>query len=163
MKDKNIAITIIVALVVGGVSFFGGMKYQQNRTGNLRNQIGNQFQGAVSQNDRGQFGTGTSRTNNGNGTANRGSFRPVNGEITAVDGQSITVRLVDGSSKIVIFSDKTEVNKAQAATTADLKIGETVAVFGSDNSDGSVAAQSIQLNPILNGMNGLPSGAPPAN
>lgn len=58
----------------------------------------------------------------------------------------------DGSSKIVLFSDKTEINKAAEATKEDLKVGEKVAVFGTENSDGSVTAQNIQLNPQLRGL-----------
>ncbi|MBI3342938.1 hypothetical protein HY032_02180, partial [Candidatus Gottesmanbacteria bacterium] len=37
--------------------------------------------------------------------------------------------------------------KAQSATKSDIQTGQTVAVFGSENADGTVTAQSIQLNP----------------
>jgi len=78
-------------------------------------------------------------------------FQPVNGEIISSDDKSITVKLTDGGSKIVILSDNTEINQAANATKDDLKAGEKVAVFGQENSDGSVTAQSIQLNPVLRG------------
>ena len=65
---------------------------------------------------------------------------------------SVTVKLMDGTSKIVLFSDKTEINKAQQAQTADLKVGEKVMVMGQENSDGSVTAQNIQLNPVFRGQ-----------
>lgn len=61
-------------------------------------------------------------------------------------GQTLLKR---GSSKIVVLSDKTLINKAEQATKSDLKTGEKVAVFGSSNSNGSVTAQSIQLNPMF--------------
>lgn len=67
----------------------------------------------------------------------------------ASDDKSITVKLQDGSSKIILITDKTVINKAAEATKDDLKGGEKVAVFGEINSDGSVTAQNIQLNPIL--------------
>lgn len=78
-------------------------------------------------------------------------FRPVSGEIISSDSKSITVKLQDGSSKIVLLTDKTTVSKSAEANVADLKTGEKVAAFGQENSDGSVTAQSIQLNPILRG------------
>lgn len=55
----------------------------------------------------------------------------------------------------IIFEalDTLTINKATTATKSDLKTGEKVAVFGTPNSDGSVTAQSIQLNPMFRGPN----------
>ena len=133
-------ITIIIAIAVGALSFFGGMKYQESKS------VNNRF-GANLQNMRGQQNgqTGQSQTR-------RGGFRPVIGEIINQDENSITVKLVDGSSKIVLLSEKTIYNKAETATKTDLKKGERVNVFGTENTNGSVTAQNIQLNPLLNGM-----------
>jgi len=129
MKNKNLIITVVLILVFTGAGFFGGMKYQQGKRSNLQRQ----FQG-------GQNGARVQGARNG--------FRPVNGEIIGSDDKSITVKLADGSTKIVLFSDKTEINKAAIATKDDLKTGEKVAVFGTDNTDGTVTAQTIQLNPL---------------
>jgi len=133
MKNSTVMIAILVAIIVGGGAFFGGMKYQQSKRSNLR-----------------QF-TGQNGQRLGNG-GNQMGFRPVNGEILSSDEKSITVKLQDESSKIVLFSDKTTINKAAEATKEDLKAGEKVAVFGQENSDGSVTAQNIQLNPINQGL-----------
>lgn len=124
---------VAVAVLVGAGAFFGGMKYQQGKRPNFARQFGN-MPGQAGQAGR----TGGNRT----------GFRPVNGEIISSDDKSITVKLQDGSSKIVLFSDKTEINKASSGAKEDLKTGEKVMVVGTENSDGSVTAQSIQLNPI---------------
>lgn len=77
------------------------------------------------------------------------------------DDKSITVKLQDGSSKIVLLTDTTSISKSTEGSKSDLKTGEKVAVFGTENSDGSVTAQNVQLNPILRGfMGGTPSGSP---
>jgi len=55
--------------------------------------------------------------------------------------------LADGSSKIVLISDSTQINQATTATSVDLKMGITIAAYGTANSDGSITAQSIQINP----------------
>lgn len=123
MYKRDLLITIIVTAIVGIGAFFGGVKYQQAQ--------------------RPQFTRGTQGTNRANG------FKPVNGEIISGDDKTITVKLMDGSSKIILLSAKTEINKAASASATELKTGERVAVFGQDNSDGSVTAQSIQLNPVL--------------
>ena len=133
MKSQNLFFLILVLLLVTGGAFFAGIKYQENKQSVLRGQFGG--------------GVGGRFESQIQGTGNRAGFRPVAGEIISSDDQSITVKLQDGSSKIVLLSDKTEINKAEKATITDLKTGEQVAIFGSENSDGSVTAQNIQLNP----------------
>jgi len=91
--------------------------------------------------------------NQGGTGGNRTGFRPVYGEIVSSDDKSITVKLQDGSSKIVLFSDATQINKAEKAGKNDLQTGQQVAVFGTQNSDGSITAQNIQLNPSSFRMN----------
>lgn len=141
----NFIITIIICLVIGGAAgFFGGVQYQKSQRGS--------FAGA----GRGGFGGGQFGQRSGAGNA---SFRPVAGEIIGKDANSITVKLQDGSSKIVLVSDKTAINKAATATADDLKTGEQVAAFGTQNSDGSMTAQTIQLNPQMRAF-GRPSGTP---
>lgn len=131
MKNNLVVITIIV-IFVGAGAFFAGTKYQQNKQAAFFRQGGQQ-----------------ARTGQGQLQGNRQGFRPVNGEIIASDDKSITVKLTDGSSKIVLISDKTAINKASTASKEDLKTGEKVAVFGTENTDGSVTAQNIQLNPVF--------------
>lgn len=130
MKN-SIVIAILVAIIVGGGAFFGGMKYQQSKQPSFMR----------------QSGTGVQGTRTGANNRIGAGFRPVNGEIISADDKSITVKLQDGSSKIVLISDKTEINKATEATKDDLKTGEKVAVFGQENSDGSITAQNVQINP----------------
>jgi len=43
----------------------------------------------------------------------------------------------------------------------DLKTGQSIAVFGSENTDGTVTAQSVQVNPELR-MGGLRGASPSA-
>lgn len=132
MKKVNIAIVILAVIIASGVGFFTGMKYQQSRRPSF-------FR---------QFGTGQGARN---GQGVRGGFRPVQGEIISTDEKSITVKLADGSSKIIILSENTQINKAARAGKDELKVGEKVAIFGTENSDGSITAQNIQLNPEFRG------------
>jgi len=127
MKNHWIA-TIILVVAVGAAGFFVGMQYQKMQRGNFASRFG------------GANGT-FQRLGGANG------MRPVFGQIISADATSITVKMNDGSTKIVIVSSRTSINKAATGTKDDLKTGETVAVFGTTNSDGSVTAQNIQLNP----------------
>ena len=136
--NKQYLIIIVLIVAVGGGAFFAGMKYQQSKQPNFSRQ----FVGQGARMGQGQI------QGNAGLPAGRQGFRPVSGEIISGDEKSITVKLQDGSSKIILLTDKTEINKASEATKDDLKTGEKVAVFGTENSDGSVTAQNIQLNPL---------------
>lgn len=120
--NKNLIITVLVAALAAIAGFFGGTKYTQSKRTALR---GNFVM---------QQGSG------------RQNFRPVMGEVLSVDDKSMTVKLPDGSSKIVVLSGTTVISKSDTATISDVKVGDKVGVFGTDNSDGSVTAQSVQLN-----------------
>lgn len=122
---------ITIVIVVAGAAFFGGMQFQNSKKSATTGQL-----------DSGQGSRGGGFRG---GAGARGGNRPVAGEILSSDDKSITVKLMDGSSKIVILNDKTQINKATTATKTDLKKGEQVAVFGQTNSDGSVTAQNISI------------------
>ena len=123
---------VIILVLVGAAAFFGGTKYAQSMRSNFRQN----FQGNR------QFST-----------------RPVNGEIVSLDDKSITVKMPDGQSKIVILSATTQINQTTKADKTDLKEGSMVAAFGSENSDGSLTAQNIELNPQFGRFRG-PSPTP---
>jgi len=122
-------VTIITAVLVGAVGFFGGMQYQKSKQPTF---AGGQFGGGQNV----QFRQG------------RGNFqgsRPVTGDILSSDDNSVTLKMQDGTTKIIILSDKTMINKATSGTKDDLKTGTRVSAFGTTNSDGSITAQVVTL------------------
>jgi len=128
-------VVVIIAVGVGALAFFGGTQYQKSQTTTSRNFTVGQGSGR-----NGQMGgvSGTRRIGNG---------QPVSGEIINIDNASLTVKLADGSSRIVLLSEKTIYNKTANVQKSELKVGEKVGVFGTNNTDGSVTAQNVQLNP----------------
>lgn len=145
-KMNTTILTALIALAVGVASFFGGMKYQQSRAVSLG--FGGQ-RGVVANGVRGGM------------MGNRQGFQPVAGEIIANDGKTMTVKMIDGSSKLVILSETTTVSKTSDGSKDDLTVGAKIAVFGSANSDGSVTAQNIQLNPAARMFGGTVNGGSP--
>lgn len=144
MKN-NMLLMIVVAAIIGVASFFAGTKYQSmtQTTGNRQFAAG-QF---------GQFGGSQGQT----GTRNRIGMRQTIGEILSADDQSVTVKMMDGGTKIALLTSKTTISKATPGEKSDLKVGERVGIFGTDNSDGSLTAQNIQLNPMVRGLSGTPA------
>jgi len=144
VSSANKYIVPIVLLIVGlGGGFFVGMKYQQSKAPS------GQF-----------FGGMMRRFGGGNGGGMGMGFRPVAGEILSMDDKSVTVKLPDGSSKIVILTDKTTFSKTETGSKSDLKVGTQIAVFGAANSDGSVTATNLQLNPMFRLNMGSPAPSP---
>lgn len=123
----NKILIALAVLLVGGIGFYGGMRYQQNK-GSSQTAAG-----------RGAFRQGTGMMGRNGGT--------VRGEITNADNKSISVKLSDGSSKLVILSNSTAIFEATAASKTTLQAGKQVLVFGTTNSDGSITASNVQLNP----------------
>ena len=146
MKSQQIIIPIVVAIVVGAAAFFGGMQYAKSQATQARAS----FAG------RGGFPRGS-----GNPTA-RGNGGAVVGQVLSFSNGTLTVKLQDGSSKIVILSSNVSVSKMAPATQTDLTTGSNVAIFGTPNSDGSITAQNVQLNPMFRGPNGsaMPVASP---
>lgn len=120
------------------VAFFIGVSYgksragvkinQSIRDGEMRNmQLGGNL---GSQRGRGMQG---------------GGF--VAGEILSMDDKSLTLKLMNGGSKIIFFSTTTKVSKSVESAISDLAVGGNVMISGTANPDGSITAESLQLRP----------------
>jgi hypothetical protein len=140
MNTKQWVTLVVVAIVFAGGGFFGGMKYQQSKT---------PVRAAGAAGQRGQaFGAG------GRGAAAGSQF--LNGVVLSKDAQSFTVKMQNGSSKIVFYSGSTSINKTVEGTADDIIVGNQIVVTGSTNSDGSLTAQNVQIRTASS----TPPGAP---
>ncbi len=134
IMNKTIISIIAVAVVVGGGAFYGGMKYGQSVDAAQR----------AAQRGAGGFGAG----NGARGArAGGGGGGFTAGDIISKDDKSITLKLNDGSSKIIFYSATTKIMKSADGSVDDLAAGKQISVNGTLNSDGSISAQSIQLRP----------------
>lgn len=131
---KKTILIVLGLVIIGGGGFYGGIKYDQNKTVTNRQ---NRFVANAGGNFAGRAG----------GIARSGGA--VSGEVLAKDEKSITVKIRDGGSKIVFFSSKTNVSKSVDGSADDVKIGGEVSVFGSAGQDGSIVADSIQIRPMV--------------
>lgn len=131
---------ILVAIVVGVLSFYGGYKY------GFTKKTSGQF--GTFQNQQGRIGNRQIGMNiRAGGGENGGGM--VNGSVVSKDQSSITVQLGNnGGSKLVLFSTSTLVRQSSEVSLDQVKVGENVSIRGQQNSDGSITANSIQLIPF---------------
>jgi len=156
MNNKILFIACLVVAIAGG--FFAGTRYSSGKnvaslSGGMRNF--QDFQN-MSQEERQRMAKEM-----GNGNLEKRGFTDgqqsganfINGEIISKDNESITVE-TRGSrqaenqtegSKIIFFSDTTEISKFIAGNGDDLRTGANVMISGRTNSDGSITAETIQL------------------
>ncbi|OGN28154.1 MAG: hypothetical protein A3A33_02255 [Candidatus Yanofskybacteria bacterium RIFCSPLOWO2_01_FULL_49_25] len=141
-------ITAVLVVIVGFGAFFGGSAYANNKAATTRQaRIG----------AAGGFGAGRGVAGGTGGIEgmNAGGFS--NGDIIAKDATSITIKMRDGSSKIVFYSGTTEVGKFVSGNTDDLAVGKTVTITGKANTDGSITAKSIQVRPSMPSPSATPA------
>jgi hypothetical protein len=69
----------------------------------------------------------------------------VAGTIATMDSSTITLQLANGNSEVVFYSSSTPVSEPTIVSASALKVGTTVMVAGTSNSDGSLTAQTIQV------------------
>jgi hypothetical protein len=128
MKSIKPLYVIILIIVFAGAAFYGGMQYQksQTRAGFARGG----FAGAG-----GRFGGGQGAN----------GMTPVRGQVVSSSNDTMTVKLMDGSSKIVNITGQTTISKTTTGSASDLKSGEQVTAIGTTNSDGSITAQNVLI------------------
>jgi len=157
---NNKILFIVCLAVVAGGGFFAGTKYSSSKniaslSGGMRNF--QDFQN-MSQEERQQMaqemGNGNlTRRGFANGQQPGASF--INGEIISKDDESVTIEMRNlrqienqtEGSKVIFFSDETEISKFVAGNGDDLQAGVNVVITGQTNSDGSITAETIQLRP----------------
>lgn len=150
MNKNHYIAAVAIVIVVGAGAFYGGMQYGASKTKAAQVAARGNFGSGANNGQRGQGGQNGAQgagQNSGQrmGSAAAGGF--INGDIVSKDDKSITVKDRDGNSKIIFFSDSTTVGKTVDGSASDLSAGQQVMVNGKANSDGSIAAQNIQIRP----------------
>lgn len=145
-QSKKYVLPVSLSLVFLIIGFGSGVLYQKNHLKSSLSNRSGQFQMGQGMGNRGGNQTGPNGNNSGTPRNNNVGF--VTGEITKIDDTSVTLKTVDGGSKIVLISGDTTFNQSASATKDDLKVGSKIMVTGNtDTNTGSITGKTIQLNP----------------
>ncbi|MDD5438287.1 MAG: DUF5666 domain-containing protein [Patescibacteria group bacterium] len=137
MKNSTVIALAIVCLLLGGAAGYF---------------VTTTFIKPNAKNFNGMAGQFVARGTNG-GARNANSMGLVSGELIKMDNGSMSIKLRDGSSKLVLTTPSTEAVKMASTTLDTLKVGENVIVSGTANADGSLTAQTVQVRPPGSMMN----------
>jgi len=133
-KNLFVFLLLLVIVLVGG--FLGGIKYGESQA--LKNLTPEKMR-EVFQQRGGQFFA------QNQGQRQRAGQNFVSGQVISKDEKSLTVKLPDGSTKIIFLSQSTQILKATEGSIDDLQVGKEILVAGNQNADGSLTARTIQI------------------
>ena len=138
--NKGQVVGVVIALIVfAGGGYWAGAATHAAPAG--RTGAAGSFTGAAAGGFAGGAGRGAAGSNRS------GLSGAVTGSIISLDGNSMTITMGTGGTRIVYFASSTSILKTAAGTPADLSTGTNVVVAGTPAADGSVVATSIQIRP----------------
>lgn len=140
MKNNIVILVAVLSLALG---FGGGYFFKNYQVGKMRPNFGSQL---PDRQRNGQELQNAQRPQNGQGPQ-AGFGGMVMGEVISQDEKSITVKIQDGSTKMIILGNSTTYSKTQDIEKTELNTGSQVRILGNANSDGSITAQNVQINP----------------
>lgn len=141
--NKQTVTTALISIILAG----GGGYY-----------IGSHKQGAQSARIGAQFGQGGIGGQRGGFARGGPNGNMINGDVVSLSSNILTVKGRDGGSRVILLTGSTKVSKSVAGDKADVKEGTSVLILGTQNSDGSVTADTVQIRPAgsSNGTSTLP-------
>ncbi len=145
MHKKFLIWAIIIAAVAAGLGFASGSAFEKQKAakGGFANGGGHMVRTGGPGGK--YFFRGGAGGQLSGGERIAGGFAA--GQILNVNSDNIVIAMPDGSTKIVLLSGSTKIDKSVSGSQSDLKSGESVFVSGTPNSDGSMSANSIDIRP----------------
>jgi len=118
--QKKTLVAAAIAIVVAGAVFYAGAKYEKAKLAKLPKSNTCAISDTTKVSKKQAAADAAAKAANS-----------ISGTITAKDARNITLKLADGTSKVIALDEAT------------LTVGEAVTVVGQTNADGSFTTQSI--------------------
>jgi len=146
--QRLVLLTAVFGLLVGG-AFAGGIYYGRDTSS------ASSAQTAATP----AASPGVNTLGAGGGGAFPGGA-PTTGVVESVNGDTLSVRTQAGGTVAIKLQPETQVSQVAAASPADLRPGVTVSVQGQPDTDGKVAARSVQIGGGRGGGAAAAGGGP---
>jgi hypothetical protein len=139
-RTRLILVSILVTLFLSGISFVGGILYQ--------NIIG--ATSAISFPAPQDLSGDPALAGNPASTPIVGVGGGIQGQIENIDGNTLTINSGQNSMQVIV-SGATTITKSATDVTADIRIGDQVQVIGQEDTTGNITASQVMiLRPLVN-------------
>jgi hypothetical protein len=137
---------VLVVLLVGGGSFYGGMVFEHSRQTNLQAQFfaGRGFSESGQLPFAGTPPAGFGLPGNPNAAGQGGLGRGASGTVESLEGDTLTLSTAQDQTT-VLLTDQTVINRFVAVERGDLQPGAQVTVLGERDDSGRITATTIQI------------------
>ena len=141
-ESKIVGIALILIVIIGFIAFGVGMAFQRVRL------AGGFYYGRPGVVRYG-FGSGRFGMMGYGGMMNGSWMRNgvLNGTISAISGNQVTIKLPDGSTRTISLSSSTQYSQLSTASQSNLQQGQNVTITGQISQNGSISAQTFRINP----------------
>jgi pectate lyase len=129
INKQIITSSLISIIVAGSIGYYVG-SHRASTAANMRQGM----MGQAGLGARGGFARG----------ANGGM---VNGSVVSLTDNVLTLKARDGGSRVILFTAGTKVTKSVDGARTDVKDGVNVVILGTQNTDGSITAETVQIRP----------------
>lgn len=116
--DKKILVVAGLLLIIAGIFFYAGAKYEKHKLSALGLLV-----------DKSEV---------------KKDGISLRGFLTEKDDESVTIKLIDGTSKIIPFSAATTFGANENGQLEDLLIGQLLVIAGKNSPDGTFVAENIR-------------------
>ena len=138
---------VLLAAVIAGGSFYGGMAYQRSQVNNIRDQFLRErgLEGDPSQAGGGPV-TGGSGANGDLTNRPAGDFPGggITGQVKSITGNTLSLSTPQDVTTVTLLGE-TAIEMASAGTTADIQPGQQVMVTGTRDNDGNITAVRVYI------------------
>lgn len=142
-EQKSTIVAIILIIIVAVIAFWGGIAFQRVHS----NRAYSVMPGSMNGFGQGRF-MGRPMMGFGTRSGQAGFARgAVNGTVTNISGNQVTVKLPNGITRTVNLSSTTQYLQTSTASQNSLSLGQNVTIMGQGSQNGSLSAQTVTINP----------------
>ncbi|MDR0944850.1 MAG: hypothetical protein LBM66_01625 [Bifidobacteriaceae bacterium] len=157
-KKKPILTIVLAGVIVLAVGFAGGFFTGRGTASKNTASTGMPGNFAARMGARGGLPSGAASAFPGGNASGAANMSRAAGQITAIDGDTITIKTTEGTTVKVTTSSDTKVSEITSGATSDLKVGDQITAAGTGSDTAGITASTITSGDETSLMGGFGGG-----